>query len=95
VRHCLDCGRCVSTFDHHCPWINNCIGEKNKLHLLLFLVFQEAQLFGLAIDIVLNIDKGITREAIVLWISVMTFGLVLLGVLFFHLYMAAINLTTW
>lgn len=28
-RHCLICDKCVVDYDHHCRWLNNCIGEKN------------------------------------------------------------------
>lgn len=37
ARHCRSCGKCVATFDHHCGWIANCIGERNKWKFQTFL----------------------------------------------------------
>ena len=36
-KHCIICDKCIEKFDHHCVWINNCVGGKNLKYFYYFL----------------------------------------------------------
>lgn len=54
-KHCSDCDRCVAKFDHHCPWVDNCIGENNLKYFVGFL-------FWTPICLALFMHDALTRK---------------------------------
>lgn len=52
TRHCFHCRRCVKGYDHHCPWINNCVGSQNLVYFRLFI-------FTCLIDLLYHMTIGL------------------------------------
>ncbi|XP_067328552.1 palmitoyltransferase ZDHHC3-A-like isoform X2 [Anolis sagrei] len=66
AHHCRICHRCVRRMDHHCPWINNCVGELNQKYFIQFLFYTGlASLYAMGLVLTTWLwptDKGSTGK---------------------------------
>ena len=46
TKHCGACNKCIDGFDHHCGWLNTCVGEKNYRAFLVLLASVSMQIWG-------------------------------------------------
>jgi hypothetical protein len=46
-HHCRECNECTLKMDHHCPWLDNCIGWGNHKYFILVLYYASQSLLFL------------------------------------------------
>ncbi|XP_003745614.1 probable palmitoyltransferase ZDHHC8 [Galendromus occidentalis] len=83
VSHCSICNACVETFDHHCPWVNNCIGRRNYRFFFLFLVFLSVHLLSIFAWCIVYVLNETNRKNITSLQGCFTIGIMLLCCLLF------------